>query len=76
MSGIRLKRNTVWNAKDEVSTLDQAMLQVMQDVRDELQRLNTLLHCSNFQRIPLKLDAIRKNTTKPKRKKVNRGKTS
>lgn len=37
-------------------------------IRDELRRLNTLLHCGNFTAIPSKLDRIGRNTAKPKRK--------
>lgn len=40
------------------------------DIRVELQRLNSLLHCSNFQAIPHKLDRIRIATARiPVRKK-------
>ncbi len=35
---------------------------ILMDIRDELQRLNTLLHCSNFMGIPWKLDQIRQHT--------------
>lgn len=42
-------------------------------IRDELQRLNCLLHCSNFQDIPHKLERIKRNTTK-KRKRVVKAK--
>lgn len=48
-----------------------AQLAVLMDIRDELKRLNGLLHCENFQRIPRKLDRISRNTAKPrKRRKV------
>ncbi len=48
----------------------QAMqLSVLMDLRDELKRLNTLLHCGNFVRIPFVLDGIAKNTKRPKRKR-------
>lgn len=46
-------------------------LALLMDIRDELKRLNALLHCPNFIGIPHKLDAIRRNTTK--RKRVKRG---
>lgn len=42
-------------------------LQVLMDIRDELKRLNGLLHCSNFTAIPHTLAAIKRNTTKKKR---------
>jgi hypothetical protein len=41
---------------------------LLMDIRDEFKKLNALLHCSNFLRIPQKLDEIRRNTTKKKRK--------
>jgi hypothetical protein len=40
---------------------------VLMDIRDELKRLNRLLHCSNFIGIPHTLTAIRQNTTKKRR---------
>lgn len=42
---------------------------LLMDIRDELKSLNRILSCSNFLDIPFKLDAIKKNTTKAKRKK-------
>ncbi len=38
-------------------------------IRDELRKLNALLHCANFTGIPSVLKDIRRNTVKPKRKK-------
>ena len=49
-------------------SLDHAKLAVLMDLRDELKRLNGLLHCSNFIDIPRVLSQIRKNTTKSRRK--------
>jgi hypothetical protein len=48
---------------------DDAQLAVLMDIRDELKRLNSVLHCTNFLAIPSKLDAIRRNTAKKRRKK-------
>lgn len=45
-----------------------AHLAVLMDIRDELKSLNRLLHCSNFISIPDKLNAIRRNTAKPRKK--------
>ena len=45
-----------------------AHVRVLMDIRDELKRLNNLLHCSNFTGIPHTLTKIRINTTKRKRK--------
>lgn len=42
---------------------------LLMDIRDELKSMNAILHCTNFLRIPRKLDEIRRNTTKRKRKK-------
>lgn len=53
-------------------TTDNAQLSVLMDLRDELQRLNTLLHCHNFTAIPHTLRSIQKNTTKKRRKAVRK----
>lgn len=58
-----------WNLPDGSLSYDAASLAVQMDIRDELRRLNDLLHCVNFVGIPFKLDKIVQNTTKPKRKK-------
>lgn len=42
---------------------------VLMDIRDELQKLNALLHCHNFVGIPQTLRAIKKNTTKTRKRK-------
>lgn len=49
-----------------------AQLAVLLDIRDELQRLNALLHCHNFVGIPTVLRSIRRNTTKPRKRKVSK----
>lgn len=46
-----------------------AMLACLMDIRDELKRLNSLLHCNNFMMIPHKLDRIARNTVKPRRRR-------
>lgn len=51
------------------ATTEKWQLVVLFGIYQELKRLNTLLHCSNFVGIPGTLRAIRKNTAKPKRKK-------
>jgi hypothetical protein len=44
---------------------------ILMDIRDELQNLNSILHCRNFLEIPHKMDQIVRNTTKkPKLKAV------
>lgn len=42
---------------------------LLMDIRDELKRLNGLLHCSNFTGIPHTLLRISRNTAKPRKKK-------
>lgn len=43
-----------------------ASLAVLMDLRDELQRLNRLLYCVNFQNIPHTLKQIARQTKKRK----------
>jgi hypothetical protein len=40
---------------------------LLMDIRDELQRLNNVFSCHNFQRIPWVLDHIVRNTTKKRK---------
>ncbi len=42
---------------------------LLMDIRDELKRLNSVLHCNNFLAIPSKLDCIVANTKKRKFKR-------
>lgn len=53
---------------------DHVAIEVMMDIRNELQRLNNVLQCPNFIAVPSKLDDIRRevrqvrlNTRKPKK---------
>ena len=41
-----------WCAEDTAFTRDRVTCILLQEVRDELKRLNALLHCQNFQGIP------------------------
>jgi len=43
---------------------DSIKVALLMDIRDELKSMNAILHCSNFLRIPRKLDEIRRNTAK------------
>lgn len=43
---------------------------LLMDIRDELKSMNAILHCSNFLRIPQKLDEIRRNTAKMRKRKA------
>ena len=66
------KKDCYWRIEtnpDGTTPYRDAHLAVLMDLRDELKRLNAVLHCSNFLAIPHKLDAIRRNTTKKKRTK-------
>jgi hypothetical protein len=51
---------------------DKVPIVVLMDIRRELKKLNAILHCPNFLSIPFKLDEIKKNTKKPKKKKAKR----
>lgn len=42
---------------------------LLMDIRDELQKLNRLLNCHNFTSIPFKLDDIRNNTAKKRKRR-------
>jgi len=64
------KKNFNWGIKtngDGSTPTQDAHLATLMDIRDELQRLNSLLHCSNFVAIPRKLDAIKRNTAKKRK---------
>lgn len=66
------EKDANWEVTKGISdtyTYEQAQLCVLMDIRDELKRLNKLLHCHNFVSIPQVLKGIRRNTTKKKRKK-------
>ena len=68
-------RNANWTLSGSDSPLDerepqsweQVSIAVLMDIREELQRLNSLLHCHNFLEFPRVLRQIRRNTTKKKK---------
>lgn len=66
----RIRANQQWKtpANDKGFTWDHVQLEVLMDIRDELQKLNRVFACGNFQRIPLVLDEIKRNTKKPRKK--------
>ena len=68
-------RDANWRITGDM-TFEKATLAVLMDIRDELQRLNNLLHCSNFTMFPMLLRQIRRNTTKPSRKRKVKSDTS
>lgn len=49
----------VWRGNDGWSA-EWMAASVLQDIRDELQKLNTLLHCSNFTTLPATVRSIRR----------------
>lgn len=68
-------RNRNWSVVDDCGNLSHsvkggAILATLMDIRDELQRLNTLLHCPNFAEIPKSLVSIKRNTAKPRPQKA------
>lgn len=69
MAITRFKNNTYDLSDGQGRPADWQRVQIaaLYDIRDELQRLNSLLHCSNFTAIPLKLDRIEKNTRKKRK---------
>jgi len=64
-------KNWDWNIGTAypVPTWDQVKTAILLDIRDELQKINAVLGCSNFQAIPRQLAQINANT-KPKRRKA------
>ncbi len=57
-------KNKVWDLptddRGRIETWDAVKVAVLMDIRDELQKLNTLFHCINFTDVPFKLDRIAK----------------
>jgi hypothetical protein len=49
---------------------DAVQLAILMDIRRELRRLNRILGCNNFLRLPHDVNQIRCNTAKPRAKKV------
>jgi hypothetical protein len=65
------KKNANWQLTtlfDGRYSMESAQLAVLMDLRDELQTLNGILSCPNFMSVPHKLDAIRRNTIRRRRK--------
>lgn len=58
-----------WNLPNLIGTWERVNTAVLMDIRDELYRLNRILGCLNFARMPHDIKQIRLNTTKRKRKK-------
>lgn len=60
---IHINDDGSWNDAD-------VQLALLNDIREELKRLNAVLHCPNFIEIPSILRTIRKNTTKKRKPKA------
>jgi hypothetical protein len=62
------RKDVNWSIPEQGQTLniEQAQLAVLMDLRDELQKLNALLHCHNFTNIPNVLRAIRRQQVRPR----------
>ncbi len=63
-------KNKQWNlgSTDPSPTWPQVQCAILMDIRDELQTLNATLRCPNFLAIPRKLDEIRSNTSKKRKR--------
>jgi hypothetical protein len=64
--------NAEWNLADEtgnITTWEKVGIAVLMDIRRELQKLNRLFQCPNFQAIPKKLDRIGRNTARKRKAK-------
>jgi len=70
MNLVERPKNVDWRLwkRDDGFTPEWIQLAILMDIRDELQRLNNLLLCPNFQMIPSMLRRIQANTSKSKRK--------
>lgn len=68
------RQNVGWSVCNEADgdriTWEGAKLAVLMDIRDELQKLNRLLGCSNFTDIPRILRRTEQNTRKRKKRPV------
>ena len=61
-----------WCGEDAAFTRDRVQCILLQEVRDELKKLNALLYCRNFQNIPKTLTDLA--TPVRRREKVRRAK--
>lgn len=62
-----------WQVRNEngvayAGSYEHAHLAVLMDLRDELKTLNRVFACQNFLDVPALLRAIKKNTTKKRRR--------
>ena len=72
------KANVDWvvtNSEGQVTDWAQVQVAVLMDIRDELRKANVALaalRCPNFLDIPRKLDRIRVNTAKRRKKRAKK----
>lgn len=59
----------VWKNEDGTWEVGYCQLTVLMDIRDELKKLNAVLHCPNFLGIPHELRQIKERLPKRRRKK-------
>jgi hypothetical protein len=59
----------LWRNNDAPISIETIQCILLQEIRDELKRLNALLHCRNFTAIPSKLERIARNTKRPTRRR-------
>lgn len=62
------RKDNQWTFNERACCWEEINAQLLMDIRDELKRLNSVLYCRNFLDIPHKLEAIRRNTTKRRKK--------
>lgn len=70
----RRKKDIDWHVADEQGVLhshlrDGVTAAVLMDIRDELQRLNNLLHCHNFTSLPATVRTISRKMPAPRVRK-------
>lgn len=68
-------KNGDWTIPDKVQNWTQVNTALLMDIRDELQRLNSLLACPNFIGIPRTLRAIARKLAKPRKPKAKTTRT-
>lgn len=65
------RRNSTWETpQGNQFQWQHVQVELLMDIREELQSLNAVLHCHNFLDIPHKLERIKRNTSKKRKPKV------
>ncbi len=62
-------KDTNWNLPEVATAWEHVQVALLMDIRDELKRLNTLLHCHNFTQVPSILRGIRTKLPTRRRRK-------